>query len=352
MEITYNEAQITKYLQEAFAKDSKNPVLIDRYLLGREIEVDAICDGEDILIPGIMEHLERAGVHSGDSISIYPPQHISDEIKAQIVDETRRIAVALKVIGMINIQFIDYHGELNIIEVNPRSSRTVPYISKVTGVPIIDIATKVMLGSKLKDLGYESGICKEPDKVCIKVPIFSTEKLPQVEVSLGPEMRSTGEILGVGKNLKRALYKGFLAAGIVVPRKNGTALVTIKPQDFPEFLPIAKKLEKLGYNFLATDGTAKFMQENGIDRVKVVRKISEGVPNVLDIIRSGMVDLIINTPNKGNRATSDGFKIRRTAAECSIVLMTSLDTAGALVDVMDSDITTDEVDVLALEDIK
>lgn len=352
MEITYNEAQITKYLQEAFAKDSKNPVLIDRYLLGREIEVDAICDGEDILIPGIMEHLERAGVHSGDSISIYPPQHISDEIKAQIIDETRRIAVALKVIGMINIQFIDYHGELNIIEVNPRSSRTVPYISKVTGVPIIDIATKVMLGSKLKDLGYESGICKEPDKVCIKVPIFSTEKLPQVEVSLGPEMRSTGEILGVGKNLKRALYKGFLAAGIVVPRKNGTALVTIKPQDFPEFLPIAKKLEKLGYNFLATDGTAKFMQENGIDRVKVVRKISEGVPNVLDIIRSGMVDLIINTPNKGNRATSDGFKIRRTAAECSIVLMTSLDTAGALVDVMDSDITTDEVDVIALEDIK
>ena len=352
MEITYNEAQITKYLQEAFAKDSKNPVLIDRYLLGREIEVDAICDGEDILIPGIMEHLERAGVHSGDSISIYPPQHISDEIKAQIVDETRRIAVALKVIGMINIQFIDYHGELNIIEVNPRSSRTVPYISKVTGVHIIDIATKVMLGSKLKDLGYESGICKEPDKVCIKVPIFSTEKLPQVEVSLGPEMRSTGEILGVGKNLKRALYKGFLAAGIVVPRKNGTALVTIKPQDFPEFLPIAKKLEKLGYNFLATDGTAKFMQENGIDRVKVVRKISEGVPNVLDIIRSGMVDLIINTPNKGNRATSDGFKIRRTAAECSIVLMTSLDTAGALVDVMDSDITTDEVDVIALEDIK
>ncbi len=352
MEITYNEPQITKYLQEAFAKDSKNPVLIDRYLLGREIEVDAICDGEDILIPGIMEHLERAGVHSGDSISIYPPQHISDEIKAQIIDETRRIAVALKVIGMINIQFIDYHGELNIIEVNPRSSRTVPYISKVTGVPIIDIATKVMLGSKLKDLGYESGICKEPDKVCIKVPIFSTEKLPQVEVSLGPEMRSTGEILGVGKNLKRALYKGFLAAGIVVPRKNGTALVTIKPHDFPEFLPIAKKLEKLGYNFLATDGTAKFMQENGIDRVKVVRKISEGVPNVLDIIRSGMVDLIINTPNKGNRATSDGFKIRRTAAECSIVLMTSLDTAGALVDVMDSDITTDEVDVIALEDIK
>ncbi len=352
MEITYTEAQITKYLEEAFAKDSKNPVLIDRYLLGREIEVDAICDGEDILIPGIMEHLERAGVHSGDSISIYPPQHISEAIKAQIVDETRKISIALKVIGMINIQFIDYHGELNIIEVNPRSSRTVPYISKVTGVPIIDIATKVMLGAKLKDLGYGSGICKEPDKVCIKVPIFSTEKLPQVEVSLGPEMRSTGEILGVGKTLKRALYKGFLAAGTVVPRKNGTALVTIKPHDLPDFLPIAQKLDKLGYRFLATDGTAKFMEENGISHVKVVRKISEGVPNVLDTIRSGVVDLIINTPNKGNRAASDGFKIRRTAAECSIVLMTSLDTANALVDVMDSDITTDSVDVIALEDIK
>ncbi|MCQ4726128.1 carbamoyl-phosphate synthase large subunit [Anaerotignum faecicola] len=352
MEITYTEEQLIKYLEAAFAKDSKNPVLIDRYLLGREIEVDAICDGTDVVIPGIMEHLERAGVHSGDSISIYPPQHLSEKIINEIMDVTKKISIALEVIGMINIQFIEYKGELNIIEVNPRSSRTVPYISKVTGVPIIDLATKVMLGSKLKELGYESGICPTPDMVCIKVPIFSTEKLPQVEVSLGPEMRSTGEILGVGKNLTNALYKGFIAANTIVPKRNGTALVTIKPYDRPDFLSTAKRLEALGYKFLATQGTAEFLKENGIDNVSVVRKISEGVPNVLDIIRSGMIDIIINTPNKGNNYISDGFKIRRAAAESSVNLMTSLDTMNALLDVMESNVTPDKLEVIALEDIK
>ena len=211
MEITHSKPELVQYLEEAFYKDSKNPVLIDRYLAGREIEVDAICDGEDVYIPGIMEHLERAGVHSGDSISIYPPQHISDDIKKAIMDETRRISVALDVIGMINIQFIEYKGELNIIEVNPRSSRTVPYITKVTGVPVIDIATRVMLGAKLKDMGYGTAIAPESKVVAVKVPVFSTEKLPKVEVSLGPEMRSTGEVLGVGYNLHNALYKGFTA---------------------------------------------------------------------------------------------------------------------------------------------
>ncbi len=352
MEITYNEEQLVTYLEAAFAKDNKNPVLIDRYLLGREIEVDAICDGTDVVIPGIMEHLERAGVHSGDSISIYPPQHLSERIVSEILEVTKKISVALEVIGMINIQFIEYKGELNIIEVNPRSSRTVPYISKVTGVPIIDIATKVMLGAKLRELGYESGICPTPKMVCIKVPIFSTEKLPQVEVSLGPEMRSTGEILGVGKTLTNALYKGFMAANVVVPKRNGTVLVTIKPYDKPDFLPIAKRFEKLGYKFLATQGTADFLKENGIGNINVVRKISEGIPNVLDIIRSGMIDIIINTPNKGNNYVSDGFKIRRAAAESSINLMTSLDTVNALLDVMESDITSDKVDVISLEDIK
>ena len=352
MEITYEEHQLQKYLEEAFEKDSKNPVLIDRYLQGREIEVDAICDGTDVVIPGIMEHLERAGVHSGDSISLYPPQHLSEEIKKQILDETYRIALALEVIGMINIQFIEYKGELNIIEVNPRSSRTVPYISKVTGVPIIDLATQVMLGTKLKDLGYTTGICPEPEMVCIKVPVFSTEKLPQVEVSLGPEMRSTGEVLGVGRTLTRALYKGFLAAGTVVPKKNGTALVTIKKYDREDFLPMAKRLEKLGYRFMATDGTAEFLKENGVEHVTVVRKISEGVPNVLDIIRSGMIDLVINTPNKGNNSVSDGFKIRRAAAESDVNLMTSLDTVGALIDVMESDVTLEDLDVIKLEEIK
>lgn len=352
MEITYEEHQLVRYLEEAFTKDSKNPVLIDRYLSGREIEVDAICDGTDVVIPGIMEHLERAGVHSGDSISIYPPQNISDDMKKQIMKVTKDISIALEVIGMVNIQFIEYQGELNIIEVNPRSSRTVPYISKVTGVPIIDLATKVMLGYSLKELGYESGICPEPDMVCVKVPVFSTEKLPQVEVSLGPEMRSTGEVLGVGKNLVNALYKGFIGAGMVVPSHNGTALVTIKPYDQPDFLSSAKRLEKLGYRFMATEGTAKFLQQNGIKNVSLVRKIGEGVPNVLDIVRSGLIDLIINTPNKGNVASSDGFKIRRAAAESSVNLMTSLDTVNALISVMESNVTIDTVNVYSLADIK
>ncbi|MBO5561404.1 MAG: carbamoyl-phosphate synthase large subunit, partial [Firmicutes bacterium] len=303
MEITYNREQLIKYLSDAFEKDSKNPVLIDRYLAGREIEVDAICDGTDVYIPGIMEHLERAGVHSGDSISIYPPQHLTDDIKAQIMDVTKRISVALKVIGMINIQFIEYKGELNIIEVNPRSSRTVPYITKVTGVPVIDIATQVMLGSKLADLGYGTGICDEPKVVAVKVPVFSTEKLPQVEVSLGPEMRSTGEVLGVGYNLQNALYKGFIAAGMTIPRAGSTIVATVRAQDHEVFIEAAKRLENLGCRFVATKGTARALQEHGLE-VKPVKKISEGVPNIIDTIRSGVVDLIVDIPKKANNAHS------------------------------------------------
>ncbi|EPZ53291.1 ATP-grasp domain protein [[Clostridium] sordellii ATCC 9714] len=207
MEITYDENKLTQYLTDAFLRDSKNPVLIDKYLTGREIEVDAICDGEDILIPGIMEHLERAGVHSGDSITMYPSQNISDEIKAKILDYTKKIALELNVLGMVNIQFIEFHGELYIIEVNPRASRTVPYISKVSKVPIIDLATKCMLGSKLKDLGYGTGVYKEPKLISVKVPVFSMSKLARVDVSLGPEMKSTGEVLGVGETLEEALLK-------------------------------------------------------------------------------------------------------------------------------------------------
>lgn len=352
MEITFEESQLVKYLADAFEKDAKNPVLIDRYLQGREIEVDAICDGESVVIPGIMEHLERAGVHSGDSISIYPPQKISDDMKRQIMEVTEKIAIGLEVMGMINIQFIEFKGELNIIEVNPRSSRTVPYISKVTGVPIIDLATRVMLGEKLADMGYPTGICPETETICIKVPVFSTEKLPLVEVSLGPEMRSTGEVLGVGKTLNEALYKGFIASGMDVPKKNGTALVTINPADREEFLPIAHKLNALGYKFLATIGTAAFLEENGITGATVVRKISDGVPNVLDIVRSGMVDIVVNTPQKGGNSVSDGFKIRRAAAESSVNLMTSLDTMGALVDVMESACAVETVDVYAIKDVK
>jgi carbamoyl-phosphate synthase large subunit len=344
MEITYNEEELVRYLSDAFEKDSKNPVLIDRYLSGREIEVDAICDGTDVYIPGIMEHLERAGIHSGDSISIYPPQHISEAIKAQIMDETKKISVELKVIGMINIQFIDYNGELNIIEVNPRSSRTVPYITKVTGVPVIDIATRVMLGEKLADMGYGTGICSTPDVVAVKVPVFSTEKLPQVEVSLGPEMRSTGEVLGVGYNLNNALYKGFMAAGMTLPKPGSTIVATIRNKDHAEFVELAKRLEKLGCRFLATSGTAKAIADAGLE-VKTVKKISEGVPNIIDTIRSGVVDLIVDIPKKANNKNSDGFKIRRTAVESSVTLVTSMDTFTAMVDVMEAHVDESKLDI-------
>ena len=351
MEITRNEADLVRYLRDAFEKDRKNPVLIDRYLGGTELEVDAICDGTDVLIPGIMEHLERAGIHSGDSISIYPPQHVSDDIIEKIKDVTYRIARELQVIGMINIQFIEFKGELYIIEVNPRSSRTVPYITKVTNVPVIDIATRIMLGETLKDMGYETGIAPVTGTVAIKVPVFSTEKLPNVEVSLGPEMRSTGEVLGVGKNFGEAMYKGFVAAGTTIPKPGSTILVTIRDIDKEAFLPIAKRFDKFGCNFVATEGTGNYLKENGIN-VQQVKKISEGVPNVLDIIRSGMVDLIIDVPKKGNDVNSDGFKIRRIATECSISIMTSLDTVGALVDVMEGNYTTESVNIISLGDVK
>ena len=307
MEITRNEIDLVRYLTDAFIKDTKNPVLIDRYLGGRELEVDAICDGTDVLIPGIMEHLERAGVHSGDSISIYPPQNVPQHIIDKIVDVTYRIALELKVIGMINIQFIEFRDELYIIEVNPRSSRTVPYITKVTNVPVIDIATNIMLGKTLKEMGYSTGIAPQTNTVAIKVPVFSTEKLPQVEVSLGPEMRSTGEVLGVGQNFHEAMYKGFTAAGTTIPKAGSTILVTVREMDKENFLPIAKKFHELGCKFIATAGTAKLLEDNDIP-VQVAKKISEGVPNILDVIRSGMIDLIIDIPKKGNDIHSDGFK--------------------------------------------
>ncbi len=352
MEITYEEEGLIKYLTDAFEKDSKNPVLIDRYINGRELEVDAICDGEDVFIPGIMEHLERAGVHSGDSISIYPPQNVTTEIRQEIIEVTKKMAVALKVIGMINIQFIEYKGELNIIEVNPRSSRTVPYISKVTGVPIIDIATKVMLGEKLKDMGLSTEIADEPNIVSVKVPVFSTEKLPQVEVSLGPEMRSTGEVLGLGYNLQNALYKGFIASGMKIPKRGGTIVATIRDRDQEKFKDIAKRFDALGCRLIATSGTAKAIEEAGID-VQKVKKISEGVPNILDIIRSGIVDLIVDIPEKGNDVESDGFKIRRTAVESAVTLITSLDTLVAMLEVMEKDIKLDDLQLFDIsKDLK
>lgn len=351
MEITRSEKDLVRYLTDAFQKDKKNPVLIDRYLSGREIEVDAICDGTDVLIPGVMEHLERAGIHSGDSVSIYPPQHIPQHIIDKIEDVTYRIARELNVIGMINIQFIEFKDELYIIEVNPRSSRTVPYITKVTNVPVIDIATRIMLGEKLADMGYKSGIAPITNTVAVKVPIFSTEKLPQVEVTLGPEMRSTGEVLGIGMTYEEAMYKGFLAAKTAIPKPGSTILATIRDFDKEEFLPLAKRCNDYGCKFIATAGTAKMLEENGIE-CQVAKKIAEGVPNILDVIRSGIVDVIIDIPTKTNDVNSDGFKIRRVAIESDITIMTSLDTFGALVDVMEHNFEVDKLNVLSLNDIK
>ena len=333
MEITYNESELRNYLAPAFERDKNNPVLIDRYLVGREIEVDAICDGKDILIPGIMEHLEKAGVHSGDSISIYPPQNISEKNIQKLLVQTKKVAIALNIIGMLNIQYIEFEDEIYIIEVNPRSSRTVPYISKVTGVPMIDLATRCMFGEELATMGYGIGIYPIAELVAIKVPVFSTQKLPDVEVSLGPEMRSTGEVLGVGKSFEEALYKGFIGSGMGVITKKGTILATIKSEDQKEFLVIAKKFDKCGYRFVATEGTAKILEDANIS-VQRVKKIHEGVPNILDMIRSGLIDMVINTPTKANDASRDGFRIRRTAIEVTVPVVTSLDTANGMADIV------------------
>ena len=344
MEITYEEHKLEAYLKNAFERDSKNPVLIDKYLVGREIEVDAICDGEDVLIPGIMEHLERAGVHSGDSITMYPTQNVSDEIKEKILDYTKKIALELNVLGMVNIQFIEFKGELYIIEVNPRASRTVPYISKVSKVPIVDLATKCMLGAKLKDLGYGNGIYKTPELISVKVPVFSMSKLARVDISLGPEMKSTGEVLGVGQTLEEALYKGFMASGRSISDDRGIVLATVNDHDKEEFLEIAKDMKNLGYTFLATEGTAKILRKNDIDAI-TVNKIGEGKPNILDAIMNNQVDMVINTPTKGNDATRDGFKIRRTATEYNVDVMTSLDTLKALVKVNKKYINSNDIKV-------
>lgn len=332
MEITYSEEELKYYLENAFEKDKKNPILIDKYLMGREIEVDAICDGENVLIPGVMEHLERAGIHSGDSITLYPTQNVSADIKAKILDYTKKLASYIGIKGMINIQFIEYRGELYVIEVNPRASRTVPYISKVSKVPIVELATRIMMGEKIENLGYGVDIYKEPDIIAVKVPVFSTQKLPNVEVSLGPEMKSTGEVLGVGKNIYEAIYKGFVAAGMQFKNEKKTVLVTLNNHDKKEFSDIAKKLSEMGYAFMATGGTAEFLRNEGSE-VKEVMKLKEGEPNILDVIKNREIDIVINTPTKGNDSHRDGFVIRRTAIENNIEILTSIDTVRALVEV-------------------
>lgn len=350
MEICHDEYNLVKYLEASFERDSANPVLIDKYLNGIELEVDAICDGEDVLIPGVMEHLERAGVHSGDSITIYPQQNLYEGTEEELLEITKKMAKALEVKGMMNIQFIAYQNKLYVIEVNPRSSRTVPYISKVSGVPAIEIATRVALGEKLKDLGYGTGIYKKPNVVAVKVPVFSTEKLSSVEVSLGPEMRSTGEVLGVGNNVDEAIFKGLLGAKRVHLIQDRKILVTIRDKDKEEFLPIAKSLVKHGSTLFATKGTQKFLAENGVEST-LVNRIGEQSPNITDVLKNREVDLLINTPTKANDAQRDGFKMRRMAIEYGVDVLTSLDTINAILRMQDSHIDESKLEVFDVSKI-
>ena len=331
MEIAFNDKDIEEFMEIINRVKQEHPILIDKYMMGKEIEVDAICDGEDILIPGIMEHLERAGVHSGDSISAYPTQTLDESVKKKIVDYTKRLSKALNVIGLVNIQYVYYDNEVYVIEVNPRSSRTVPYISKVTGIPMVNIATRIMMGKKLSDFEYGTGLYKESEYVAVKAPVFSFEKLHNVDISLGPEMKSTGEVLGIARTLPEALYKAIIASGIEIPKKGGGILMTVRDSDKSELIPIAEQFEKFGFDLYATGKTANMLNSEGI-ATNSVRKIGEGGPNILDLIQSGKIKLIINTPTKGRKPDRDGFKIRRKAVEMSIPCLTSLDTARAVVD--------------------
>ncbi|MCG7316678.1 carbamoyl-phosphate synthase large subunit [Brevibacillus laterosporus] len=334
MEIVYNEEELISYMKKAVKVNPEHPVLIDRYMLGIEAEVDGICDGENVLIPGIMEHIERAGVHSGDSIAVYPPQSLSETVKTEIIDMTTKLARALCIKGLLNIQFVIYKGKPYVIEVNPRSSRTVPFLSKVTGIPMANIATKAILGYSILDQGFTTGYHPEEKMVSVKVPVFSFTKLRRVDITLGPEMKSTGEVMGRETTLAKALYKGLLAAGMNIPTK-GTLLVTVADKDKEEALSITKRFQQLGFNLLATDGTADYLEQAGLS-VRRVQKLSEGTPNLLDEIRTGQVNLVLNTLTKGKTPQRDGFRIRREAVENGAVCLTSLDTASAILHVLET----------------
>ena len=345
MQIAINDKDVDEFIGIINRIAQDHPILVDKYLMGKEIEVDAVCDGTDILIPGIMEHIERAGIHSGDSISVYPAQSISESVKKTIEEYTRRLAQSLHVIGLINIQFIVCGEEVYVIEVNPRSSRTVPYISKVTGIPIVPLATKVILGAKIKDLGYEPGLQPEADYFAIKMPVFSFEKIRGADISLGPEMKSTGECLGIAKTFNEALYKAFLGAGIRLP-KHHNMIITVRDEDKEEAVKIGKRFEALGYNIFATKGTAKALMDADV-QVRLTRKIEQESPNILDLILGHKIDLVIDIPSQGVDKSKDGFVIRRNAIETGVNVLTAIDTAGALA----SSLENADVTKLSLIDI-
>ena len=329
MQIAISDEDVDEFIGIINRIAQEHPILVDKYLQGKEIEVDAVCDGTDILIPGIMEHIERAGVHSGDSISVYPAQSISQHAKDTIVEYTKRLARSLHVIGMINIQFIVCGEDVYVIEVNPRSSRTVPYISKVTGIPIVPLATKVILGHTIRELGYEPGLQREADYIAIKMPVFSFEKIRGADIALGPEMKSTGECLGIAKTFNEALYKAFLGAGINLP-KYKNMIITVKDEDKEDIVPIAQRFQALGYKIYATRNTAKALNENGVNAIRT-NKIEQPSPNLMDLILGHKIDLVIDTPSQGVEHSNDGFVIRRNAIETGVNVLTSLDTATALV---------------------
>ena len=332
MEIAYSDRNIEEFMKIINMTVQEHPILVDKYLMGRELEVDGVFDGEDILIPGIMEHVERAGVHSGDSIAVYPPLHLEDKHRELILKHTKNMARHLGVVGLINAQYILYNDDIYVIEVNPRSSRTIPYISKVTGVPIIDLATRVMLGEKLKDMEYGTGIFKESEYFAVKAPVFSFEKLTDVDTGLGPEMKSTGEVLGLAETYPQALLKAFKGSGMRAPKKGGRVIITVKDEDKGESIAIARGFEEMGVELYATAGTCQTLTDAGIP-CKSVNRVSQAHPNILDMIASGTVDLIINTPTRGRKHDSDGFRIRRSAVEHGVGCVTAIDTARALLTV-------------------
>ena len=345
MQIAISDEDVDEFIGIINRIAQEHPILVDKYLQGKEIEVDAVCDGTDILIPGIMEHIERAGVHSGDSISVYPAQSISQHAKDTIVEYTKRLARSLHVIGMINIQFIVCGEDVYVIEVNPRSSRTVPYISKVTGIPIVPLATKVILGHTIRELGYEPGLQREADYIAIKMPVFSFEKIRGADIALGPEMKSTGECLGIAKTFNEALYKAFLGAGINLP-KYKNMIITVKDEDKEDIVPIAQRFQALGYKIYATRNTAKALNENGVNAIRT-NKIEQPSPNLMDLILGHKIDLVIDTPSQGVEHSKDGFVIRRNAIETGVNVLTALDTAQALI----TSLENNNINKLSLIDI-
>lgn len=334
MEIVYDEKDLAHYMTNAVKENSEHPILIDRYLTGKEVEVDAISDGHTVVIPGIMEHIERAGVHSGDSIAVYPPQNITQKQIDTLVDYTQRLAKGLNVIGLMNIQYVLSDGEVYVIEVNPRSSRTVPFLSKITEIPMANLATKAILGQKLKDLGYENGLAPVKAGVFVKVPVFSFSKLTKVDTSLGPEMKSTGEVMGKDTTLEKALYKGFVASGRKMPT-HGSILFTVADKHKEEASEMARRFHEVGFRIWATEGTAKFFEEQGIP-VKIGYKIGEEDVNLIDLIQKGKVQYVVNTTTKGKQAERDGFQIRRMSVENGVPCLTSMDTVEAILKVIES----------------